>query len=112
VGIVEWAALLLVPALATYMFIRRKSPPNELIRKVSIEEVEENLRERSEPGAELSLFVPTREAWDDLLSQMLPGDEIWEFSSSPESWERLCGSAGLVLIRDGRKVTTLLTVIN
>lgn len=45
----------------------------------------------------------------NLLAQMQPGDELWEFRSRPETWGRMCGSAGLVLLRRGKVVAHLLT---
>jgi hypothetical protein len=45
----------------------------------------------------------------NLLAQMQPGDELWEYRTPPETWGRMCGSAGLVLLRRGKVVADLLT---
>jgi hypothetical protein len=50
--------------------------------------------------------------WRALLAEMRDGDELWEFSSSRESWEHLAGRAGIALVRDGKVVASLVTMLN
>jgi hypothetical protein len=50
--------------------------------------------------------------WRQCFSQMAPGDEIWAFSSSPASWACLAGRAGIALVRDGKIVDSILSVMS
>jgi hypothetical protein len=43
---------------------------------------------------------------------MQPGDELWTFTSSPASWRALAGSAGIAMVREGRIVATIVTMMN
>ena len=43
---------------------------------------------------------------------MQPGDELWEFRSGRESWQHLAGRAGIALMRDGREVASLITMMS
>jgi hypothetical protein len=40
------------------------------------------------------------------------GDELWRFSSPPEQWATLAGRGGTVLVRDGRSVAHVVTVLS
>lgn len=50
--------------------------------------------------------------WRDLVSSIQDGDELWQFSSSKERWSRLTGRAGMALVRSGKIVEYLITVMN
>jgi hypothetical protein len=52
------------------------------------------------------------EEWNALKSQMLDGDEIWEFSSSADSWNHLAGRAGFALVRNGKAIDCIVTIMN
>lgn len=47
-----------------------------------------------------------------LTPLMLLGDELWSYSSPPEIWKHMMGRAGVVLIRDGRIISDVLTLMN
>jgi hypothetical protein len=51
-------------------------------------------------------------AWRELLAQMRPGDELREFCSSQESWDALAGRMGIALIRAGKEVASIDTMMN
>src|SRR5574344_1816064 len=53
--------------------------------------------------------VATTHATQFVAPRMHPGDELWEFRTRPETWGRMCGSAGLVLLRRGKVVAHILT---
>jgi hypothetical protein len=40
------------------------------------------------------------------------GDELWKFSSPPEQWAALAGRGGIALVRDGRSVAHVVTVLS
>ncbi len=50
--------------------------------------------------------------WRALLAQMQEGDEIWTMRSSADSFEHNAGRAGTALVRDGKIVTCLMSIIN
>ncbi|MGO9008410.1 MAG: hypothetical protein ACLQIQ_20490 [Beijerinckiaceae bacterium] len=50
--------------------------------------------------------------WEALKSEMEPGDEIWTFSNPADYWEHLAGRAGVALVRHGKAVKTIVTLMN
>ena len=40
------------------------------------------------------------------------GDELWRFSSPPEQWAALAGRGGIALVRNGRSVAHIVTVLS
>ena len=49
---------------------------------------------------------------DKLKLLMLPGDELWSYSSPPETWKHMMGRRGIALIRDGKTIAEILTLMN
>jgi hypothetical protein len=43
---------------------------------------------------------------------MIDGDEIWRFSTPPWTWKMLAGRAGLVIVRSGRVIHGVTTIIS
>jgi hypothetical protein len=52
------------------------------------------------------------DSWLQFKSLIRESDELWEFSSPPPTWERLAGRRGLCLLRNGRIVASLITLMN
>jgi hypothetical protein len=50
--------------------------------------------------------------WQSLLAQMQKGDEIWAFRSPDEDFEHNAGRAGTALVRDGKIVVALCSIIS
>ncbi|MGD0147065.1 MAG: hypothetical protein ABSB77_00620 [Xanthobacteraceae bacterium] len=50
--------------------------------------------------------------WEALKAEMQPGDELWTFSSPAESWKYLAGRAGVALVRDGKPIKVVITLMN
>jgi len=73
----------------------------ELTNKTGVVQVEASTR----------LWVPPP-FWEQFKSQMRPGDELWEFSSPPETWRMYMGRAGIVLVRKGKIIASLVTARN
>jgi hypothetical protein len=46
------------------------------------------------------------------LLRLQDGDEIRAFSSPPETWRLMMGRAGIAIVRNGRAVTSLMTMMN
>jgi hypothetical protein len=92
-------------------------PPMEwLTHQITLAEFEKN-GDGADPFADgapavLSLGGRSSREFDALKVRMLAGDEIWAYSSPPESWAKLCGRAGIALVRDGRPIAHLVTMMN
>jgi hypothetical protein len=81
-------------------------PKSWLQKQLTVEAVEtENMQEGIPFGC-------MNERWVALKSQMIDGDEIWEFCSSAASWDHLAGRAGLALVRNGKAIDCIVTIIN
>ncbi|MBI1338456.1 MAG: hypothetical protein GC164_16055 [Phycisphaera sp.] len=79
-------------------------PKSWLKEPVTVDEIDADLREGRMPvGAS---------EWEALKTKMRPGDELRAYSSPEESWENLAGRAGIALIRKGRVVDDILTMLN
>jgi hypothetical protein len=48
----------------------------------------------------------------NLTYLMLPGVELWSYSSPPGSWEHMLGRAGIALLRDGKPISEIRTMMN
>ncbi len=78
----------------------RLFPVDWLVRPVSILEAEDHEGLRS------------MERWNDLTAVIQPGDEIWLFCSPPRTWEVMMGREGYVLLRNGKEIDRVVTVMN
>lgn len=50
--------------------------------------------------------------WESLKAQMQPGDELWWFSTSAQTWKDLRGRAGIELVRHGKPIAVIITLMN
>lgn len=50
--------------------------------------------------------------WRSFISQMQPGDQLRHFLSPPETWLRLAGLAGYAIVRQGKVVDSLVTILS
>jgi hypothetical protein len=50
--------------------------------------------------------------WESIKRQMQPGDQLVRFVSSFESWEHHAGRAGIALVREGKVVAAIVTLMN
>ena len=57
-------------------------------------------------------FGFANDEWQRFKAAMLPGDRIYAFSSAPDSWKALAGRAGYVLVRNGKPVAQMVTLMN
>ncbi len=81
-------------------------PKNWLQKQLTVDEAETEYMHEGIP------FGGMNERWVAFKSQMIDGDEIWEFSSSVDSWNHLAGRAGLALIRRGKAIDCIVTILN
>ena len=84
-----------------------------LQKQVTVAEVEAaNMVQCKSLGPEPVPFGFAYAEWRRLIVQMQEGDELWEFSSSSDSWQHLAGRAGIALVRDGKVVDSIVTLMN
>jgi hypothetical protein len=72
-------------------------------------------RERQEFWPLRVPLVPrTRDDVDftDMVIRRQPGDELWSFSSPPSSWGLMMGTSGIALVRNGRVIADVVTMMN
>ena len=50
--------------------------------------------------------------WSHIKMRFTERDELWTFSSPRDYWEGLAGRAGVALIRNGRPIAHVITVMN
>lgn len=56
--------------------------------------------------------VPMDRDWHRITLRMVPGDELWTYSSPPEYWQGLAGRMGVALIRNGRPIGHVTSMMN
>jgi hypothetical protein len=50
--------------------------------------------------------------WNPFIAEMAPGDELWRFRSPGRTWANLAGRAGYSIVRDGKVIRSLVTLMN
>ena len=50
--------------------------------------------------------------WVDFREKLREGDELWEFKSPQKSWDNLAGREGYCIVRDGKVVEHIITVMS
>jgi hypothetical protein len=86
---------------------------NWLQTRVTVAEAEAaHLVQTDRLGPDPVPFGFQNEQWRALLAQMQEGDELWQFSSPAESWQHLAGRAGIALVRQGKVVASIVTLMN
>jgi len=84
-----------------------------LKRKLTVGEAENLYMVKDDRlGPEPVPFGFLNESWKELLSWIKEGDELWEFSSPQETWECMAGREGIVLIRKGKMIGSIITRMN
>lgn len=83
-------------------------PKNWLCDQLSLQQAEA-VNTASDGGVP---FNKQNDRWERLKSSLRDGDQIWSFCSSPESWEHLAGRAGFAIVREGRVVDSIITIMN
>ena len=81
-------------------------PPEWLFDPVDIDEKESDWLDKPGPYG-----VP-REAWIKMKSQMVEGDDIRAFSAPEDYWKNLAGRAGYALVREGKVIASIVTMMN
>ena len=81
-------------------------PFSWLFEPVDVDEMESDWLDKPSPYG-----VPSEE-WKEFKSQMKEGDEIRAFSSPRDFWENLAGRAGYALVRKGKAISGIVTMMN
>ena len=82
-------------------------PREWLKERTSLEKEVERCRELPDSARETLIHLMT-----EFASEMDSTDELWRFSSPPESWKRMCGSAGMAIVRNGDIVAAYQLIMN
>lgn len=81
--------------------------------KTTVEECEiKYLIEIEELASSPVPFGFQHQEWLNFKNQIQEGDELWEFFSPPSTWKHLCGRAGICIVRNGKIIDSLVTVMN
>jgi hypothetical protein len=75
-------------------------PADWLVRQISIQQAEDHEE------------VLGLNGWNTLKAAIQPGDDIWIFCSPPKTWNALMGRRGIVLLREGKEIAKVVTVMN
>jgi hypothetical protein len=92
-------------------------PKEWLNSKISVEEAEAThpgIRDERTPrfpqaAKPFGFQNAEREA---LKAETKVGDELWSFASPADSWEHLAGRGGIVLLRNGKSIKVIVTIMN
>jgi hypothetical protein len=94
----------------------------ELMKKeISIEDIEKDdfvptkellIKKISIEDAEWEYWGALEKRWLEMKQQIQSGDELWQFTTPPKTWEHLYGRAGIALVRQGRIINSIVTVMN
>ena len=80
-------------------------PPIEwLIRRIDVDEFEKDIDKWDGRWRDYS--------WRPFKARMTDRDELWEFDSPAKYWEGLAGREGVALVRDGRPIAHVVTLMN
>ena len=82
------------------------APASWLLDPVDMREIESAWLDKPGP------YGVTSDAWTELKSQMKEGDEVRAFSSPPDYWEHLAGRAGYAVVREGKAIAGIVTMMN
>ena len=59
-----------------------------------------------------TVFGGMNDRWELFKAQIEDSDEVWEFCSSDASWEHLAGRAGFALVRGGKVIDCMTTLMS
>lgn len=57
-------------------------------------------------------FGHRNDEWQKLLAGMIEGDQLWYYVAPKEDWDRLMGFEGILLVRDGKVVDSIVIAMN
>lgn len=81
--------------------------------RITVTEAEQaHLVQHDRLGPEPIPFGFDNGRWRSLIVKMQAGDELWEFCTSQKSWEAMAGRAGIALVRDGKVIDSIVTMMN
>jgi hypothetical protein len=88
------------------------APPEEIVplewldKQISVEQAEADNLVQGLP------FGAMNDRWKLLKASLQPGDALWTYCSSWESFKALAGRCGIALVRNGKVVNALVTMMN
>ena len=79
-------------------------------RKITVEEAEK-LNMADVDGHKIA-FGYSNNQWVNLCEEMKKGDELYVFRTPDESWDNLAGREGIALVRKGKIVAEIITIMS
>ncbi|NTU72721.1 hypothetical protein HGB07_00920 [Candidatus Roizmanbacteria bacterium] len=86
------------------------SQPSFLKRRITVEEAEGNNMIYVD-GKKIA-FGYLQDKWVEICKEMKKGDELYEFRTPDESWDILAGREGVALVRRGKIVAEIITIMS
>lgn len=90
-----------------------------LQEKLTVEDIEKtslkNLAEARPDWVGTDKYKPFgmgNDRWETIKGIAKPNDEFWSFRSDSLSWGSLCGRAGYSLVRDGKIIHSIITIMS
>jgi len=85
-----------------------------LTTKISVEKAEkEHMVIDRRLGMVPTPFGFQNDSWvKNIISEMKPGDELWEFCNAGHNWKNLAGRKGIALVREGKIISHITTLMN
>src|SRR5262249_307979 len=50
--------------------------------------------------------------WNPFIAEMMPDDELWMFRRPTHTWANMAGRAGYAIVREGKIIRSLVTLLN
>jgi hypothetical protein len=76
----------------------------------SLELSDANKQEIINRSEQFKLWVETK--WNPFIAEMITGDELWKFRSPAHTWANMAGRAGFAIVRGGKILRSLVTLLN
>lgn len=64
------------------------------------------------PSLQIPPFDEAKARLEKLVAEYVENDEFWVFCTPRDTWQHLFGRAGVALVRDGKVVEAIVTVMN
>ncbi len=86
------------------------SEPSFLKENITIEEAEE--KNMIDVDGQSVSFGYLHNQWENLCKEMKKGDQLYNFRTPDESWNNLAGREGIALVREGKIVAEIITIMS
>jgi hypothetical protein len=105
-----WMELIMIPEWLTERCPSLDPYELRFQEMASIDLSEENKRKLLSRSEQFERWIKTK--WKPFVADMLTGDELWRFRSPSTTWANMGGRAGYAIVRDGRIIRWLVTLMS